>query len=221
MNRFHILVPVLFLAASPSVTAQQSDAEFEAEEPSACMCPRAGVWKVTNLEGWMECNALGFKRKMKAKSRNEGALWILDDDCSSLFTEAYKRKREDVLMERGRDCLFFGFAPGEEEGMEVIFDGAYKVESAEYISGEFYLDMSGLGSDCEGYRPFEIEFVEPLKEKDLAKLKKKMEPKLQAVRETLDEYQELIDKYLEETEGGKPYGGRNVQAKKEHADKEF
>ena len=32
---------------------------------SACICPRPGVWRVTNLDGWMECNALGIKRKLK------------------------------------------------------------------------------------------------------------------------------------------------------------
>jgi hypothetical protein len=64
----------------------------------------------------------------KRKDKNDGAIWILNDDCSTIFSEAYEKQREDVIMDRGRNCLFFGTAPGEEDGAEVIFDGAYKVE---------------------------------------------------------------------------------------------
>lgn len=178
---------------------------------TACICPRPGIWEVTNREGWMECSMLGFKRKLKAKSRNEGAIWILNDDCSTIFSESYEREREDVLMDRGRECLFFGFSPGEEEGAEVLFDAAYRVESEVLISGEFYLDMSGMGNDCEGYRPFEAKFIEPLSEEDYARLESKMKPKVETVHQLLNEYQEVIDNYLEKTQGGKAFGGRNDQ----------
>ncbi len=178
---------------------------------SACACPRPGVWRVTNLEGRMECNVLGIKRKLKGAAKNNGAIWILNDDCSTIFTEAYKKGAEDVLMDRGRECLFFGVAPGEEEGVEVMFDGAYKLETEEFITGEFYLDMSGLGADCSGYRPFEIEFLEPLSEKKYAKLEEKMQKALEKARVTLDEHREQIDEYLEDTDGGKAFGGRNGQ----------
>ena len=62
----------------------------------------------------MECSAFGIKRKDKRPDKNDGAIWILDDDCSAIFSEAYEKQREDVIMNRGRDCLFFGAAPGEE-----------------------------------------------------------------------------------------------------------
>ena len=55
----------------------------ESGDPSACACPRAGVWRVTNQEGWMECNVLGIKRKDSRPDRNDGAIWILNDDCST------------------------------------------------------------------------------------------------------------------------------------------
>ena len=177
-------------------------------EESACVCPRPGVWRVKNLDGWMECNAFGIKRKLKGADKNDGAIWILNDDCSSIFSEAYEKGSEDVIMDRGRDCLFFGVAPGEEEGVEVLFDGAYKLENEEFITGEFHLEMSGMGADCTGYRPFEVEFLEPLKEKDYAKLEKKMQKELEKTREKLDEHREQIDGYLEKTEGGKALGGR-------------
>jgi hypothetical protein len=177
--------------------------------PSACICPRAGVWRVTNLEGWMECNALNIKRKIKGSDKNDGAIWILNDDCSAIYSEAYAKEHENVFMDRGRDCLFFGFAPGKEEGVEVLFDGAYTVETEEFITGEFYLEMSSLAMGCSGYRPFEAEFLEPLSEKDYAKLQKKMHQKLEQTHQTLDQHRKQIDDYLEETDGGKAFGGRN------------
>jgi len=185
--------------------------ESVSRSQSACACPKAGVWTVTNLDGYMECNVLGMKRKIKGAGKNDGAIWILNDDCSTIFSEAYERQREDVIMHRGRECLFFGTAPGEEDGAKVIFDGAYKFESDEFLTGEFYMEMSARGADCSGFRPFEAEYIEPLKEKDYAKLEKRMQKRLEDAREVLDEHSEQIDEYLEKTEGGKPYGGRNGQ----------
>ena len=181
------------------------------QSESACACPRPGVWRVTNLDGWMECNVLGIKRKLKGADKNDGAIWILNDDCSTIFSEAYEKGREDVLMDRGRECVFFDVAPGIEQGAEVMLDGAYKLETAEFITGEFYMEMSSLGADCSGYRPFEIEFVEPLSEKDHAKLEKKMQKALDKAREARDEHREKIDEYLKDTDGGKAFGGRNGQ----------
>ena len=178
---------------------------------SACICPRAGVWRVTNLEGWMECKPFGIKRTDKRADKNDGAIWILNDDCSTIFSEAYEKQREDVIMDRGRDCLFFGTAPGEEDGAEVIFDGAYKIETEEFITGEYHMEMSSRGIECTGYSPFQIDFLRPLKEKDYAKLEKTMQKELEKARQKLDEHGEQIDEYLERTDGGKALGGRNGQ----------
>ena len=177
----------------------------------ACICPRAGVWRVTNLEGWMECKPFGIKRTDKREDKNDGAIWILNDDCSTIFSEAYEKQREDVIMDRGRNCLFFGTAPGEEEGVGVIFDGAYKVETEEFITGEYHMEMSSMGVNCTGYSPFLIDFLKPLSEKGYAKLEKTMQKELEKARKTLDEHREQIDKYLEETNGGKALGGRSDQ----------
>jgi hypothetical protein len=190
-----------------SESASPSPTRTEAE--SACACPRPGVWRVTNLDGYMECNVLGIKRKLKGAGKNDGAIWIISDDCSTTFLEAYEKEREDVIMDRGRACLYFGIAPGEEDGVEVIFDGAYKLENEEFISGEFHMEMAAGGMDCTGYRPFEIEFVEPLSEKKYAKLEKKMQAALEAAEVEREEHREQIDKYLERTDGGKAFGGRN------------
>ena len=178
---------------------------------AACACPRAGVWRVKNLDGWMECNVMGMKRKLKGAGKNDGAIWILDDDCSTIFSEAYEKDREDVVMTRGRECLYFGVAPGREQGAEAIFDGAYKLENEEFITGEYYMEMSGMGADCSGYRPFEIEYQEPLSEKNYAKLEKKMQKELQKARQKLDQHRDQIDAYLAKTNGGKAFGGMNGQ----------
>ena len=185
--------------------------ESGSQSESACACPRAGVWRVTNLDGYMECNVLGIKRKLRGAGKNDGAIWILNDDCSAIFAEAYEKQREDMIIDRGRDCLFFGIAPGEEEGAEAIFDLAYKVETEEFISGESYLKLSSIGADCSGYRPFEIEYLVPLSEKNYAKLEKRMQKELAKARAVLDEHREQIDEYLQETDGGKAFGGRDGQ----------
>lgn len=159
----------------------------------------------------MECDVLGIKRKDKRPDRNDGAIWVLNDDCSTIFSEAYEKQREDVLMDRGRDCLFFGTAPGKKDGAEVIFDGAYKVESEEFITGEYYMAMSSAGVNCTGYSPFQIEFLEPLSEKDYAKLEKTMRKELEKARRVIDQHRDQIEAYLEQTDGGKALGGRNGQ----------
>ena len=209
MKRNPVFIFVPFLTFIPAALAQQPEEAFEAEEPAACICPKAGIWELTNLDGWMECNILNIKRTLKGKDRNKGVIWVLDDTCSTIFIEADERKREDVLFERGRDCLYFGFAPGREDGAEVLFEGAQKFETEEFLTGEFYLDMSGLGTDCHGYRPFEAEFVEPLSEKEYAKREKKMQEKLEATREVLIQYEDAIEKYLEKNDGGMALGGKS------------
>lgn len=158
----------------------------------------------------MECEPFGIKRKDKRADKNDGAIWILNDDCSTIFSEAYEKQREDVLMDRGRDCLFFGTAPGEEDGAQVIFDGAYKVETEEFITGEYHMEMSAMGVQCTGFTPFEIDFVRPLSEKDYAKLEKTMQKELEKARKNIDDHREQIEAYLEKTDGGKAFGGRNA-----------
>lgn len=196
----------------PGAIAQEVEVvESRKQSQSACTCPRAGIWRVTNLEGWMECKALGIKRKDNRADKNDGAIWILNDNCSTIFSEAYEKQREDVLMDRGRDCLFFGVAPGEEDGAKAMFDGAYKVETEEFITGEYHMEMSSMGMECTGYTPFEIKFLKPLSEKDYAKLEKQMQKELVKARQTIDEHRDQIDEYLEKTDGGKAFGGRNNQ----------
>ena len=201
----------IFFNGAIAQEAQTDTRESEIQTESACACPKPGVWEVTNLDGHMECNVLNIKRSLKGKGKNDGTIWILNESCSTTFLEPDEKDRENVIMERGRDCLYFGFATGEEQGAKALFDGAYKIETDERITGEFYLEMSNAGADCNGYRPFEMAYVEPINEKKYAKLEEKMQEKLLKAREIIEEYDEEIEEYLEETEGGQALGGRNPQ----------
>jgi hypothetical protein len=71
------------------------------------------------------------------------------------------------------------------------------------------MEMSSVGADCSGYRPFEVNFLRPISEKDRAKAEKKMQKQLAVARKKVEDHQEQIDRYLEKTDGGKAFGGLN------------
>lgn len=48
---------------------------------------------------------IDFKRKL-GEVKDEGTIWVLENDCSSLFGEASRKKDEDVLMERVENCEY-------------------------------------------------------------------------------------------------------------------
>lgn len=144
-----------------------------------CVCPKEGVWEVTNLEGWMDCSRpISFRKKLKGEDKNTGTIWILEEDCSRFFGEAHEKKREDVLMERVEGCGFAGRARAEEEGMRVILEGTMVFEGDEFLTGESHFYPEGGTMSCEGYRPFEMTWVEPIPADKEPKLRKEMERKL-------------------------------------------
>jgi hypothetical protein len=151
MNRRHVSLLVILVVGAlviPAV-AQESESLREGSE-SDCACPKEGRWIVTNLEGWMKCaGTLNLKRKLKAKDRNKGIIWILEEDCSSIFEEAGERKREDAIMERVEGCGFEGTIRGVEDGVEVVINATLTLEGDEFITGEAYWNMEGP-DDPEG-----------------------------------------------------------------------
>ena len=66
--------------------------------------------------------------------------------------------------------------------------------------------MSGDGINCSGYRPFEMDFLEPLDRKKYDKLEAKMRETLEEAREIREEHCEQIEEYLEKTDGGMALG---------------
>jgi outer membrane protein assembly factor BamB len=149
---------------------------------SDCVCPKEGRWNVQNLEGWMDCTgAINLKRKLK-KVKDSGTIWVLEQDCSSVFGEASNKKNEDALMARTEGCGFAGTIRGEEDGVEMVIEITWALEGDEFIKGEMHSEPSFQGMTCEYYRPFEITFSEPIPDDEYAKLKKKMEQRLEQVR---------------------------------------
>ena len=145
MIRRHVSpLVVLVIGALAIPAAAQVTGAIRPGSESDCVCPKEGRWIVTNLEGWMQCvGTFGMKRKLKAKDRNRGIIWILEEDCSSLFEEAGERKREDAVMERAEDCEFAGTVRGVEDGVEVVVNMTLTIENDEFITGEAYWNMEG------------------------------------------------------------------------------
>jgi hypothetical protein len=149
LQRVALVVIVVIGAAAMPAAAQETESLRQGSK-SDCVCPKEGRWIVTNLEGWMQCvGTFGMKRKLKAKDKNRGIIWILDEDCSSLFEEAGERKREDVVMERVEGCEFEGTVRGVEDGIEVVINGTHTVVSEDFITGEAYWNMDAP-DDPEG-----------------------------------------------------------------------
>ena len=145
MIRRHVsLLVVLVIGALVIPAAAQETEVLRPGSESDCVCPKEGRWMVTNLEGWMQCvGTFGMKRKLKGKDKNKGIIWILEEDCSSIFEEAGERKREDAVMERAEDCEFEGTVRGVEDGVEVVVNMTLAVETDEFITGEAWWNMEG------------------------------------------------------------------------------
>jgi len=175
---------VILITTSGGLTAevQQTIVRDKAGSESDCACPEEGRWKVQNLEGWMDCTGpINFKRTLD-EVKDKGTIWVLEKDCSSLFGEASQKRDEDVLMERVEDCGYEGTINGEEDGVNMVIEVTWELEGDEFIKGEMHSNPSLQGMTCEYWRPFEIRFDQALGEDEYAKLKKKMEKKLEKIR---------------------------------------
>ena len=184
MNRQRVALLVILVTASAGLpaAAQQTDTLRKSGPGSECVCPKEGRWNAQNLEGWMDCTGpINLKRKLK-KVKDRGTIWVLEKDCSSVFGEASKKKDEDVVMERVEGCRYEGRINGEEDGIKMVIEVTWALEGDEFIKGEMHSKPSLQGMTCEYYRPFEITFDEALREDEYAKLKKKMEKKLEQIR---------------------------------------
>ena len=178
-------VSLLFFAATGfAVAAEETEKPRESESPASCTCPKEGDWKVQNLEGWMNCTGpINVKRKMK-EVKDEGTIWILgEESCSSLFGEASQKKDEDVIMEKTDACTYSGAINGEEDGVKMVIDVLWTLEGDDLIKGEMHSKPSFQGMFCEYYRPFEITFDKPISEEAYEKRRKKMQKKLDKIRQ--------------------------------------
>ena len=125
MNRQQVALLVVLVMASaglPALAERTGDVQRKSGSGTDCACPKEGRWKVQNLEGWMNCTGpINLRRKLE-KVKDKGTIWVLEEDCSSLFGEASKKKDEDVLMERVEGCRYEGTINGEEDGIKMVID---------------------------------------------------------------------------------------------------
>jgi len=168
MNRQHVELLIILVIASVGVPAVAQQTEIRAKSGSGsgpeCACPKEGHWKVQNLEGWMDCTGpIDFRKKL-GEVKDKGTIWVLEEDCSSLFGEASRKKDEDVLMERVENCEYAGNINGEEDGVNMVIEVKWVFESEEFLKGEMHSNPSMQGMMCEYYRPFEISFDEAIQD---------------------------------------------------------
>lgn len=153
---------------------------FLRQAPSACLCPREGRWNAQNLEGKMECSgAFSISRKLKPVKDN-GVIFVMEEDCSRVFGDSMTKKEEDTLMIRDDDCTFRGVIEGEEEGVSMVIDLTWVVEDPESIKGEMSADDAQMGvMTCDLYRPYELTYDRPLTEAEYQKWRQRVEKKVE------------------------------------------
>ena len=174
------LIPILTL---PPLHAFAQDAAKVRSSTATdqCACPKEGEWKAQNLEGWMNCTGpLNIKRTLR-EVKDEGTIWILEDDCSRVFGEASRKKDEDILLERTEDCGFAGTINGEEDGVNMSIDVVWTLDGEEFIGGEMHAEPSLQGMMCEYFRPYEITYEKPIDAEDYDKRREAMLKKLEKI----------------------------------------
>lgn len=186
VGRLENSAAIFRLEASETVTCdfvlQQRDVEKAPMREVACICPKEGRWNVQNLEGSMECTgAFGFDRKLKPV-RDNGVILVMEDDCSQLFGDSTTKKEDDVLMSRGDGCGYTGTFDGEEEGVDMVIDVVWTVESEERVTGEMSSTTSQMGITCDLHRPFELTFDEPLSDAEYQKWEKRIRKKMSQMK---------------------------------------
>ena len=174
-------VAVFRVEASETVTC---DFVLKQQKPglmrpgTACLCPKEGRWNAQNLEGSMKCTgAFGLNRKLKPV-RDNGVILVMEEDCSQVFGDSTTKKEDDVLMTRTDDCSYTGIFDGEEEGVDMVIDVVWTMESEERIRGEMRSTTSKMGMTCVLFRPFELTFDGPLSEADYQKWEKRIRKKM-------------------------------------------
>ena len=141
-------------------------------------CLKEGRWNVQNLEGKMDCRgAFVMNRKLKPVKDN-GVILVLEEDCSRIFGDSTTKKEEDMLMTRVEGNLFEGTIDGEEEGIDMVIDVIWNIESPERVSGEMSSSTSQMGITCDLFRPFELTFDKALSDAEYQKWEKRIRKKL-------------------------------------------
>lgn len=190
MLRFQLLAFATLGSAmfACSVAAQQPSGGSRAG--SQCICPKEGRWNVQNHEGHMKCSGpVTVKKKLKPE-KDKGTIWVIDEGCVELFGEAPRKKEDDMLMERTKDCDYEGLVHDEEESVDMVIDVTWTFENDSFLTGEMSSTTTHMGMTCEYYRTFEIAFDETLRADEYRRSREKMLDKLEHVREVKERYYE-------------------------------
>jgi len=189
-----LAAPILACLAFPAFAEERDDDDADdAPQVTAftkratsndCACPKAGMWKAQNLEGWMKCTGpVNISQKLDPV-KDRGTIWILDEQCDSIFSEASRKQDEDILMERDPDsCKFTGVVSGQTNGVTMVIDVFWPDAGETFIKGDMHSKPNFQGMTCEYYRPYEITFEDGLTEAEIAERKPKMLKKLKAYRD--------------------------------------
>ncbi len=147
-----------------------------------CICPKEGRWNAQNLEGSMDCKgAFVMNRKFKPV-RDNGIILVMEEDCSSLFGDSTTKKEADALMTRVDGCGYKGTFESEEEGVDMVIDVIWTIESPERITGEMTSSTSQMGITCDLYRPFELTFDKALSDDEYEKWEKRIREKMRHMK---------------------------------------
>ena len=147
-----------------------------------CACPKEGNWNAQNHKGWMNCTGPVNIKQTLQPVKDRGTIWVLDEKCDKIFSEASNKKDEDIYMEREADsCKWVGVVSGQTNGVTMVIDVRWPSASETFIEGDMHSKPNFQGMTCEYYRPYEIEFDEPLGEEIYDKRKEKMLKKLEKI----------------------------------------
>lgn len=150
---------------------------------SACICPKEGRWDALNLEGSMDCKGAVALSKKLGEVRDDGVIFVLEDDCSRVFGDSMDGD-EDVLMTRVEEgCGYEGTIEGTHDGVTMVIDMLWTVEAQGFIRGEMSSSTDMGPISCDFFRPYELTYDEPLSEKDYQKWLERIQEKIEKLEE--------------------------------------
>ena len=165
---------------------QPSTEERPGEEPpnstTDCACPKEGHWKMPNLEGTFKCKGAALLNRKLKKLTKWGTTIMMKEDCSVIFADGRKKKDEEGLVSRVEGCGYEGRIEGEEQGVKVVFDVVLAIHGPEHITGEMTGTLTHTGITCDVFRPFEMNWVEPLSEAEYKRERKEGEALAELMR---------------------------------------
>jgi hypothetical protein len=131
-------------------------ADCEAPE----MVPRSGSWAVSNFAGLMVCGSM--INMPLSPSQESGILEIRD--CGWTVVGTGLAEDTAPLTMRAVDATsgkYTGSVGGAQDGIPMMIDFTWQLESDEWIVGELSSEVTRQGMTCQMSRPFELKYAGP------------------------------------------------------------